>query len=57
MIAVFPVSRENSTSIFEGGRKVFVKYTNFGKLGKNAKVVFYISREKKLIGEGKIEDL
>ena len=57
MIAVFSVSREHSASIFEGKRNVFVKYTNFGKLTKDSKIVFYISKEKILIGEGKIEKI
>ena len=53
--AIFPISSENAISIFDKGRKVFVKYTKFGKLYKDSKLVFYVSKEKKLIGEGTVE--
>jgi hypothetical protein len=41
--------------MFKEGRTAFVKYTKFGKLGQDSRLVFYVSREKKLIGEGTIE--
>lgn len=53
--AIFPISSENAVPIFDGGRRVFVKYTKFGKLSKDSKLVFYVSKEKRLIGEGTIE--
>lgn len=53
--AIFPISSENVVPLFDGERKVFVKYTKFGKLDKNSKLVFYVSKEKQLIGEGTIE--
>lgn len=55
MVAIFPISSENAVSLFDRGRTVFVKYTKFKKLGEGSKIVFYVSKEKKLIGEGTVE--
>jgi hypothetical protein len=41
--------------MFDEGRTAFIKYTKFGRLAKDSKLVFYVSKEKKLIGEGTIE--
>ena len=53
--AIFPISSENVMRLFDQGRTVFVKYTKFRKLEKDSKIVFYVSKEKKLIGEGTVE--
>jgi hypothetical protein len=41
--------------MFDEGRTAFVKYTKFRRLGKDFILVFYVSKETKLIGEGTIE--
>jgi hypothetical protein len=53
--AVFPVSPGHAVRIFDKRRTVFVKYTNLTKLARNSRIVFYLSKEKRLIGEGIIE--
>jgi len=50
--AIFPISAENAVSIFDQKRSVFVKFTNLKKLKKGSKMVFYVSKQKKLVGEG-----
>ena len=50
--AIFPISSENLVSIFDQKRSVFVKFTRLKKLKKGSKIVFYVSRQKKLAGEG-----
>jgi hypothetical protein len=52
--AIFPISSENVSSLFDQRRSVFVKFSKFLKLKKGSKIVFYLSKEKKLVGEGKI---
>ena len=53
--AVFPISSENVIPLFDQGRTVFAKYTKFKELAKGSKIVFYVSKVKKLIGEGTVE--
>jgi len=55
--AVFPISPEHAVRIFDEGRTVFVKYTRFSKLDRNSRIVFYLSGERRLIGEGSIEKI
>ena len=50
--AIFPISSENVNSLFDQKRSVFVKFTKMVKLDKGSKIVFYVSKEKKLVGEG-----
>jgi len=52
--AIFPITSENVTPLFDERKTAFVKYTKFRKLEKGSKIVFYVSKEKKLIGEGTI---
>lgn len=52
--AIFPILSGNVNSLFDQKRRVFVKFTRFKKLRKGSKIVFYVSKEKKLIGEGTI---
>jgi hypothetical protein len=53
--AIFPISPEHAARIFGEGRTVFVKYTRFTKLDRNSRIVFYLSKEKRLAGEGIVE--
>jgi len=53
--AVFSISPEHAVRIFDEGRTVFVKYTNFKRLDRNSRIVFFLSKEKRLVGEGIIE--
>ncbi len=55
--AIFPISIEHANRIFDSGRTVFVKFTTFSKLEKGYKIVFYISREKKILGEAVIKKI
>jgi hypothetical protein len=52
--AIFPVSLPHAKRILQENKNVFVKYTKY-RLCKNMKVIFYVSKEKKLIGEGRID--
>jgi hypothetical protein len=52
---VFPISSKHVSRIFDDGRTVFVKYTSFKKFKKNSKIIFCISKGKRLFGEGIIE--
>ena len=53
--AIFPISAQHAKKIFDDKKDVFVKYTNFSKLTRNSKIIFYVSGEKLLFGEAKIE--
>ena len=55
--AIFPISIEHANRIFDGGRTIFVKFTTFSKLEKGCKIIFYISREKKILGEAVIKKI
>lgn len=55
--AIFAVSAEHASRIFNEDRTVFVKYTNMNKLKKNSIIIFYVSKEKKLIGEGLVKNV
>jgi hypothetical protein len=55
--AIFPISSKHANRIFYEGRIVFAKYTKFKNLRKNSKIIFYISKEKYLFGEGTIETI
>lgn len=60
LMAIFPVSSKNASSLFDQKRSVFVKFTKFVKLERGSRIVFYVSKEKKLVGEGtivKVENL
>lgn len=52
--AVFPILSENVSSLFDQKRSCFVKFTRFVRLKKGSRIVFYLSKEKKLVGEGTI---
>lgn len=52
--AIFPISFGDVESLFDRKRSVFVKFTKFKKLEKGSRIVFYVSKEKKFIGEGTI---
>ena len=53
--AIFPILPENVERLFDQKQTVFVKYTKFKELERGSKIVFYVSKEKKLIGEGTVE--
>jgi hypothetical protein len=55
--AVFPVAAKQASRIFDEGRTVFVKFTNMTDLKANSKIVFYVTREMRLLGEGTIESI
>lgn len=55
--AIFAVSAQHASRIFDEGRTVFVKYTNMNNLEKNSRIVFYVSRKKNLIGEGLVKSI
>lgn len=54
---IFPISSKHANRIFDEGRTIFAKYTKFKQLKKNSKIIFYISKEKRLFGEGTIESV
>ena len=55
---VFPIRSQHANSIFERGKKVFVKFgARLKKLKAGAKALFYVSREKLLIGEAIIKSI
>ena len=51
--AIFPVLPEHVSNLFGGDRNVFVKFTKLN-LRSGSTIVFYVSREKLLIGEAKV---
>ena len=53
--AIFPVLPEHVTNLFDRGRDVFVKFTKLTNLTTRSTIVFYVSREKVLVGEGKVK--
>ena len=52
--AVFPVTANQASRILDEGKRVFVKFTNMTKFKINSKIVFYVTKDMKLIGEGTI---
>jgi hypothetical protein len=55
--AVFPISSKHASRIFDEGRTVFAKYTKMTKINKKSKIIFYVSKEKTLIGEGVVKSV
>jgi len=55
--AIFPVLPEHVPNLFDNSRDVFVKFTKLTGLKNGSVIVFYVSREKVLIGEGKIREV
>lgn len=55
--AVFPISHAQAVKIFQEGKQAFAKYTKFGKLETNSKIIFYVSKEKKFVGEAVIDKI
>jgi hypothetical protein len=53
---IFPILQEHVLKLFSSGKDVFVKFTNLN-LENNFVIVFYVSGEKQLIGEGKITNV
>lgn len=53
--AIFPVLPEHVPNLFDRGRDVFVKFTRFTNLRTGSTIVFYVSREKVLVGEGRVK--
>ena len=52
--AIFPVLPEHVPNLLDPGRDVFVKFTKLTNLRSGSTIVFYVSREKVLVGEGKV---
>lgn len=55
--AIFPILPEHVPNLFDKNRDVFVKFTKLTGLKNGSVIVFYVSREKTLIGEGKIREV
>jgi len=55
--AIFPVLPEHVQNLFDQGQDVFVKFTKLTNLRTGSTIVFYVSREKVLAGEGKVKDI
>jgi hypothetical protein len=55
--AIFPISESHFLRIFDENRTVFVKFTRMTKLRKNSVIVFYVSKKKRLMGEGLIQSI
>jgi len=55
--AIFPVLPEHVPNLFDRGRDVFVKFTKLTNLRSGSTIVFYVSREKVLVGKGRVEDI
>lgn len=53
--AIFPVLPEHVPKLFDRSQAVFVKFTKLTNLRTGSAIVFYVSREKVLVGEGKIK--
>jgi hypothetical protein len=55
--AIYPVKAEQAHCIFDEGRTVFVKFTKMNDFKPNSKIIFYITKEKILCGEGTIKSI
>ena len=55
--AIFPILPEHVQKLFDRNRDVFVKFNRLTKMRSGSMIVFYVSREKLLVGEGKIENI
>jgi len=53
--AIFPVLPEHVPNLLDPGRDVFVKFTKLTNLRTGSTIVFYVSGEKVLIGEGRVK--
>ena len=54
--AVFPLSSAQISNLFSCNRDVFAKFTKLN-LERGSKIVFYISRQKMLAGEARVEKI
>jgi hypothetical protein len=52
--AIYPVTTEQASNIFDKGKTVFVKFTKMTNLKPNSKIIFYVTKEKVLYGEATI---
>jgi hypothetical protein len=55
--AIFPISKFHAIRFLKDHKTVFVKFTGFTQLKKGSKIIFYVSGEKLLIGEGTIDNI
>jgi len=55
--AIFPISKFHANRFLKDKKTVFVKFTRFRQLKKGSKIIFYVSGQKLLIGEGTIENI
>jgi hypothetical protein len=55
--AVFPINSSQASRFFDEGRRVFVKFTNMSNFKINSRIVFYVTKEKMLVGEGTIKEV
>ena len=55
--AIFPILPKHVPKLFDHNRDIFVKFTKLTKLRTGSTIVFYVSREKLLVGDGEIENI
>jgi hypothetical protein len=55
--AVFPISTSNVERLFENKKTVFVKFTGMSLFKAGSKIVFYVTKEKSLFGEGTVKTI
>lgn len=55
--AIFPISKFHANRFLKGKKTIFVKFTRFRQLKKGSKIIFYVSGEKLLTGEGTVENI
>jgi len=51
---IFPVRPEHATSLFDKGKRVFVKFGRKTKLKAGSKALFYVSGKRLVVGEATI---
>jgi len=55
--AIFPLSYNQAIRLLEDKKRIFIKFTRFKQLNKGSRIIFYVSGEKKLIGEGIVANI
>jgi len=55
--AIFPLSKFHINRFLKDKKTIFVKFTRFSQLKRGSKIIFYVSGEKLLVGEGTIENI
>ena len=55
--AIFPISASHAERFFEEKKTVFVKFTGMSLFKAGSKIVFYVTKEKSLFGEGTVKTI